>query len=108
MERYKLGDFKGGWFIGNFEPNIMRTEDFEIAVKIYKKGDRENAHVHRLADEFTVVVAGKCRLNGEILEAGDIALIKKGEVMTEDFEALEDTINTVVKIPSVIGDKYEA
>ena len=35
------------------------------------------------------------------------SFLKKGEKMTEDFKALEDTVTTVVKIPSVIGDKYE-
>lgn len=107
MKKFKLEKFKGGWFIGNFEPTLVKTEGFEVAVKHYKKGDKERAHVHKLADEFTVVVSGKCRLNGEILGPSDIALIRKGEAMTEDFEALEDTVNTVVKIPSVIGDKYE-
>ncbi len=107
MKKFRIEDFKGGWFIGNFEPKIVKTEGCEVAVKSYKKGDRERAHVHKLADEYTVVVSGKCKLNGEILGPGDIALIEKGEAMTEDFEALEDTINTVVKIPSVIGDKYE-
>ena len=107
MKKYRLENFKGGWFIGDFEPTIVRTKGFEVSVKHYKKGDTERKHVHKLAKEFTVVIVGKCRLNGEILEPGDIAVLEKGEEMTEDFEALEDTITTVVKIPSVIGDKYE-
>lgn len=104
MESYKLKDFTGGWFIGNFEPTLVKTENFEVAVKHYKKGDKEKAHVHKIADEFTLVVQGKCRLNNEIYEVGDIIWIKSGEAA--EFEALEDTINTVVKIPSVKGDKY--
>ena len=107
MKKYKLEDFKGGWFIGDFEPTIIRTKGFEVSVKHYKKGDKERRHVHKLAEEFTVIISGKCQLSGEILGPGDIAVLKKGEEMTEDFEALEDTITTVVKIPSVIGDKYE-
>lgn len=107
MKKYRLENFKRGWFIGDFEPSIVRTKGFEIAVQHYKKGDTERKHVHKLAEEFTVVISGKCQLNGQILEGGDIVVLEKEEAMTEDFEALEDTITTVVKIPSVIGDKYE-
>jgi len=107
MKKYRLENFKGGWFIGDFEPTIVKTKRFEVSVKHYKKGDTEKKHVHKLAEEFTVVISGKCQLNGQILESGDIAVLKKGEKMTEDFKALEDTVTTVVKIPSVIGDKYE-
>ena len=107
MKKYRLEDFKGGWFIGNFEPSLVKTEGFEVAVKHYKKGDTERKHIHKLADEFTVIISGKCRLNGEVLIPGDIALLEKSEPMTEDFKVLEDTVTTVVKIPSVIGDKYE-
>ena len=106
MKKYRLENFKRGWFIGDFEPSISRTKDFEVAIMHYKKGDTERKHVHKLAEEFTVVIVGKCQLSGEILEPGDIAVLEKGEEMTEDFKAWEDTITTVVKIPSVIGDKY--
>ena len=107
MKKYRLENFKRGWFVGDFEPTIVKTKGFEVAIKHYKKGDTERKHVHKLAEEFTVVLVGKCQLNGEILGPGDIAVLEKGEEMTEDFEAFEDTITTVVKIPSVIGDKYE-
>lgn len=105
MTKYKLKDFTKGWFIGNFEPSLYKTKDFEVAVKIYKKGDKERAHYHKIAHEFTLVTQGQCRLNDEVFEDGDLIWIKPGEVV--EFEALEDTTNTVVKIPSAKGDKYE-
>ena len=105
MKRYKLEKFTKGWFIGDFKPSLIRTKDFEIAVKFYKKGEKENAHVHKIADEFTVVTLGSCRMNDQILKNGDIILVEKGKAV--DFQALEDCTTTVVKIPSVIGDKYE-
>ena len=39
MKKAKLSDMKGGWFIGNFEPSLYKTNDCEVAVKTYKKGD---------------------------------------------------------------------
>jgi len=41
---------------------------------------------------------------GSIWRAGDIIIIEPGEAT--DFEAVTDSINVVVKFPSVAGDKY--
>lgn len=38
MKRAKIGGFMGGWFIGNFEPSLYRTNACEVAVKHYEKG----------------------------------------------------------------------
>ena len=105
MKKYLLKNFIRGWFIGDFTPSIIRTKDFEVAIQQYKKGAKESKHVHKIADEFTTVVKGSCTLNGKLYKEGDIVWIKKGEAAA--FEAIEDCTTTVVKIPSVIGDKYE-
>lgn len=104
MKTYKLSKFTRGWFIGDF-PSLIRTKKFEVALKEYKKGDKEEAHYHKVADEITVVAYGKCRLNNKIFKKGDIIWLEPGEIAK--FEALEDTANVIVKIPSVKGDKYE-
>ena len=39
----KLNTFTRGWFLGKFDPSIIKT-DFEVAVKEYKAGDHEKAH----------------------------------------------------------------
>ena len=93
-----------GWFIGDFEPTCLRTRDCEVACKRYRAGDRESRHVHRIASEVTLVVSGQALMNGEILEGGDIATLEPGE--SADFEALDDTLTVVVKMPSVVGDKH--
>lgn len=104
MKVYKENSFKGGWFLGNFTPSIFVCKDFEVAVKRYKSGDYEKKHLHKLADEITFIVEGKVKMNNVIYEKGDIILIEKNE--STDFECLEDATTVVVKIPSVIGDKY--
>lgn len=105
MKKYKLKDFTRGWLIGNFEPSLFKTRDFEVGIKEYKKGDKETPHIHKIAQEFSVVTKGSCKLNGQKFNSGDIIFIEPGEVA--EFEALEDCITTVIKIPSVIGDKFE-
>lgn len=60
--------------------------------------------MHKVATEMTVIVRGRVRMNGVEFRAGDIIVIQPGS--GTDFEVIEDTVTTVVKIPSVRGDKY--
>lgn len=104
VSSYSLGSMIKGWFIGPFDPSVFKTDQFECAVKKYAAGEREAAHVHRVAREFTVVVNGRARMNGTIYESGTIVEMPPGEAT--DFEALTDVLTFVVKVPAVLGDKY--
>jgi len=104
MKIHKLKDMIKGWFVGNFEPSLYKTDLVEVAVKNYKAGDREERHYHKIATEITIISDGKVIMNGTIYGSGDIITIEPGEAT--DFEALEDTITTVVKLPCVNDDKY--
>lgn len=105
MKIEKLNNMEKGWFVGNFEPSLYRTNDCEVAVKSYKKGDYEKAHYHRIATEITVVISGKVKMFDAVFAEGDIIIVEPGD--TTDFQALEDSINVVVKIPGANNDKYE-
>jgi quercetin dioxygenase-like cupin family protein len=104
MKLHKLKDMFKGWFVGNFEPSLYKTDDVEVAVKNYKAGDSEEKHYHKIATEITVVSKGKVLMNGTEYNEGDVIVIEPMEAT--DFHALEDTITMVVKIPCVKGDKY--
>ena len=105
MKIDKLEKMFKGWFIGNFEPTLLRTNDVEVAVKSYKKGDYEAKHYHKLATEFTVIISGRVKMNGVEYGKGDIIVMEPNEAT--DFECLEDgTQNVVVKIPGANNDKY--
>lgn len=104
MKVDNLKNMRGGWFIGNFEPSLFKTNDCEVAVKYYKKGDKEGKHYHKIATEYTVVVKGKVKMFGNIYEEGDIIVVDPGDVT--DFEAIEDAMNVVVKMPGANNDKY--
>ena len=106
MKTARLEDMVKGWFVGNFEPTLYRTNDMEAAVKCYKAGDREGAHYHKIATEITVIVSGRVRMNGVEYGAGDIIVMEPGDMT--DFEALTDAVNTVVKLPGANDDKYPA
>jgi quercetin dioxygenase-like cupin family protein len=104
MKKHNLDDMVGGWFIGHFEPTLLKTDDFEVAVKIYKKGDYEENHFHKIATEYTLILDGEVIMSGENYSSGDIIIIKPNE--STDFRALTDVKTVVVKTPSVANDKY--
>ncbi|WP_424244650.1 cupin domain-containing protein [Elusimicrobium posterum] len=105
MKTASLKQMVKGWFVGNFKPTLLNTNDAEVAVKRYNKGDYEGRHYHKIATEITVIVSGRVRMNGVEYGADDIIVIEPGE--STDFECLEDnTVNTVVKIPGANNDKY--
>lgn len=105
MKTARLEDMIKGWFVGNFEPTLLRTNDVEVAVKEYKKGDYEARHHHKIATEITVITAGRVRMNGIEYTKGDIIVMPPNE--STDFECIEDgTQNVVVKIPGANNDKY--
>lgn len=105
MEKFNLKDFTKGWFIGSFEPTLLQTSDFEVAVKRYKAGDYENKHHHKIAVEYTVIIDGEVLMNGVKHASNDIIVIKQNE--STDFKCLTDVTTVVVKTPSVKDDKYE-
>lgn len=104
MKHARLDGMIKGWFVGDFEPTLLRSKDVEVAVKYYKAGDREDTHHHRVAVEITAIVSGEVTMMGRRWTAGDIVMVEPGEAT--DFEALTDAVNVVVKMPSVMGDKY--
>ena len=106
MKTAKLQDMVKGWFIGNFEPSLIKTTDVEVAIKLYNKGEIEARHYHKVATEITVITQGRVKMNGAEYIKGDIIIIEPYE--STDFECLEEGTQTVVvKYPGVNNDKYE-
>ena len=62
--------------------------------------------MHRIATEITLIASGRARMVGREFVAGDIIILDPGDAT--DFLAIEPTTTVVVKMPSVMGDKYPA
>jgi len=105
MKTAKLSDMTRGWFIGDFEPSVLRTRDFEVGILTHKKGETWPAHYHSVATEYNVLLEGRMRIAGEVVTPGDVFWFDPGDVADPEF--LEDCRVCVVKTPSIIGDKYE-
>jgi hypothetical protein len=93
-----------GWFIGDFEPSLYKTEAVEVAVKSYNSGDFEEEHYHKIATEFTVVIEGIVELNDIQYGVNDIIKIEPGT--SAKFKSITNSLTVVVKIPGVKNDKF--
>jgi mannose-6-phosphate isomerase-like protein (cupin superfamily) len=100
----KLQDMFKGWFVGDFNPSLLKTDACEVAVKSYKAGDSEELHHHKVATEVTLILSGRVRMCGKEWGEGDIVVLEPGEAT--DFVAMTDAINVVVKTPGAKNDKY--
>ena len=105
MKISSLNDTIRGWFVGNFDPSVYKTKDFEVGILFHPKGQKWPKHYHREAVEINVLITGKMIINGNILSSGNIFLIEKNEIADPEF--LEDCTIVCVKTPSIPGDKYE-
>jgi len=104
MKLTKIEDYFKGWVVGNFNPSLFKTNDFEVAVKYYKKDDYEPEHYHKVATEITIITKGNVVMNGVSYTEGDVITIEPGE--STDFKVKDDVTTTVIKFPFVKDDKY--
>lgn len=104
MKTEKLDNMVKGWFVGNFEPSLCKTNNVEVAIKRYKAGKYEEAHYHKIATEITVIISGEVKMGENRLKTGDILIIEPNESV--DLLAITDTVTAVVKIPGANNDKY--
>ncbi len=104
MKKANLKNFVKGWFVGNFTPTLITTNDVEVAIKRYKAGDYESAHYHKIATEITVIVSGEVEMNGVRYKQDDIIVIEPND--KTDFRCVTDVVTAVVKYPGANDDKY--
>lgn len=104
MKVYKLESMTKGWFIGDFEPSVIRVSDFEVGILERAEGLERPMHYHKEAVEISVLIEGSAKINGVKIGVGDIFVLDKNEIV--DAEFYERSKLVVIKTPSVIGDKY--
>ena len=105
MKINKVDEMHRGWFIGNFDPSVLKTKDFEVGVLTHKQGEVWPKHYHAISTEYNVLLSGKMTICGQDIFPGTIFVLEPNEVADPVFH--EDCKVLCVKVPSVIGDKYE-
>jgi quercetin dioxygenase-like cupin family protein len=103
MKIKRIEEMKDGWFVGDFEPTMFKTKDFEVCYKVHEKDEEWDKHYHT-GTEINYLIRGKMILNDEELNEGDIFLIEPYEVVEPTF--LEKCELIVVKTPSNVNDKF--
>lgn len=103
MQRAKLSEFKGGWFIGAFKPSLLPTKQFEVGFKRHRAGGVWRAHYQKVATEYNLLVRGRLAIGRQHFHDGDIFVVKPGQIVFPIFVSDCDVV--VVKVPSLPGDK---
>lgn len=104
MKTANIKEMFKGWFIGNFEPSVFKTKDFEVGMMFHPKGSHWDTHYHKESTEITLLLVGKMKIQNKIIDPGVIFTLEPFEIADPEF--LEDCTVLVVKTPSVPGDKY--
>ena len=105
MKKLKLSESGDrGWFIGNFDRAVVKTQDFEVCWQSNVAGAQDRPHVHRVITEVQLITQGKMLINGVEFGPGDIYVSEPGEPYHAQY--LEDTSVVAVKFPSMPSDKY--
>jgi hypothetical protein len=103
MKKYHIDQFFKGWFVGNFEPAILK-ENFEVGVITHTKGEFHQDHFHKEATEINLVLFGSVKINGEIFNENEIFVLSPYEVSQAEF--ITDVKILVVRDKSNPQDKY--
>jgi dTDP-glucose pyrophosphorylase len=96
--------YKRGWFIGNFEPTMYKTSEFEVGFLFHGKGERWDYHYHKEAVEHNFLINGSMILNDVTIPRGSYFKIERNQIACPVF--LEDCYIVCVKLPSIPGDKF--
>ena len=94
---------QNGWFIGNFDSAVIKSEKVEVCFNITEKGYTD-PHYHTKCLEVLLVTKGKAIVQGKKIKKGDIVVINKGEI--NDLLVISNKFKCVgVKLPAGGADK---
>ena len=105
MEIIKNDELKG-WFVGIFEPNLIKKDDIEVGIKRIKANTYPDFHYHKIKTEYTILIEGKiiCQTIKKVVESGSIIKLYPYEKNDQYFPI--DSLILVINTPSIQGDKY--
>ena len=106
MKKSNINNFKGGWFVGDFDPSIFKNPFFEVAHHKHEKCCETFPHYHKVTQELNYIIKGELMVSGKHLKTGDMWIYEANEI--SDVEFLEDSELVIVRWPSIPSDKYPA
>lgn len=103
-QEWDVESFVRGWFVGNFEPTLFRTTEFEVGINKHKKGKFCAYHYHKITPEYNILLEGSVTINDKIIQRGEIFTIPIMQISCPIFH--EDCKILCIKIGSEPSDKY--
>jgi dTDP-glucose pyrophosphorylase len=91
-----------GWFIGNFEPALLKRQDIEVGYLKHRQGEKWPFHYHKNADEINILVKGSMIINE--IPISHIFIFEKNTISCPIF--LQDCEIICIKTISDKNDKY--
>ena len=104
MKKAHIDDFFKGWFVGNFEPSLLKA-NFEVGFHQHVAGEHHQDHFHKLGTEINLMVEGRIKINDQEFGPGDIFVLEPFEL--SQCEYLTDVKLVVVRNISDPNDKFE-
>jgi choline kinase len=92
-----------GWFIGDFLPSILRTQEFEVGFGDHFVNQKWPYHIHDDMEEYNYVLEGSLQLSGIDYHTGDFFMFERGTPAIPSFATHCKIV--CIKSPSVRGDK---
>jgi len=103
-KKVNIDEYVRGWLIGDFEPSIKRTTDYEIGVLTHKQGEKWPFHYHKESREINILLSGEMIINNQSIKRNTLFIFEKGMISCPLF--LTDCIVLCIKVPSLPGDKW--
>lgn len=94
---------KSGWFVGDFEPSIVRTTLMDIGYLTHHPGEKWDFHTHYFSREYNFLVSGKMSINGITYKSGSKFMFDYRCMACPKF--YEKCTILCVKFPSAPRDK---
>lgn len=104
LDNFNFENYTRGWLIGNFNPCIKKTKDFELGLLSHKKDEKWSYHYHKKSKEINILIDGKMLINNKIINKQEVFVFDKNIISCPIF--IEDCKVLCIKIPSCPGDKY--
>ena len=105
MEIIKSDNFNG-WFVGDFEPCLLKNKYLEFGFKRIKANSKPDYHFHNIKTEYTILIEGQILLenDGRIIEPITTIILYPKEKNNQHY--LKDSLIMIINVPSVKDDKY--
>ena len=96
----------GGWFLGDFEPSLIKNKDLEFGYKRIPKNTKPDYHFHKFKTEYTILLEGKIKCLESNKVIIPITCIKLSPFEKNDQYFIEDSLILIINNPSKRDDKY--